>query len=97
MALSAKGTTFKTDDPSLMRALDDLRGSRIRVKVTYDSDWGSFGKDHDFGYVGRTTGWVKAPILLHNSRSHGGFILDDDHILRIESSKGGNLFWRRTG
>lgn len=70
--------------------------------MTYDGSYGRMGEDHDFGYIGRSmgnpnypNGGVKAPILVHNSRSSGGETLFDDHIIKVETSKGGSLLWQR--
>jgi len=58
------GTSYCSDTPdSLVQVLERARLSRVRVRVTYGE-----GDSHD-GYVSRTTGSVKVPILVHNSRS----------------------------
>lgn len=41
------------------------------------------------GYIGRTTGPVKSPILIHNRRSTGGGIISTDCILAIRQAAGG--------
>lgn len=99
---SPKGTDFRTTDESLQRVLDELRVSRTRVKLTYDGAFGNYGENHDSGYIGRTmgnpnyaNGGVKAPILLKNSRSRGGCCLLDDHIIKVETSKGHKVLWTR--
>jgi len=99
---SSEGTDFTTTDLTLQRVLDEVRRSRTRVRVTYDGDYGELGKDHDFGYIGRTmgnsaypNGGMKSPLLVCNSRSSGGGILMDDHIIKVEtsSSKNRQVLW----
>jgi len=101
---SSQGTDFTTSDVSLQRVLDAARASRTRVRVTYDGDYGDMGRDHDFGYIGRTmgnpaypNGGTKSPLLVHNSRSTGGGILMDDHIIKVETSRGRRVLWERSG
>jgi len=102
MARSKDGTDFRSNDSSLHDVLDRVRRERTRVRVTYDGDWGDNGKDHEYGYIGRTlgnpnypNGGSKAPILVHNSRSMGGDILFDDHIIKVETSRGKRLLWKK--
>ena len=62
-----------------------LRPIDKRIRIYYGDvktgrDWG----DKDEGYIGRTTGKIKRPILVHNTRSSGGSILLDDCIVKIE-------------
>jgi len=99
---SSDGTDFTTTDLTLQRVLDEVRRSRTRVRVTYDGDYGELGKDHDFGYIARTrgnsnypNGGVRSPLLVHNRRSHGGGVLIDDHIIKVEtsSSKNRRVLW----
>lgn len=35
------------------------------------------------GYIGRSTGLIKIPLLIHNSRSYGGGVILDHCIIRI--------------
>ena len=101
---SAGGTDFKSDDVELQLVLDEARVGRIRLKVIYDGAYGRMGESHDFGYVGRSmgnpkfpNGGVKAPLLIHNSRSTGGEVLCDDHIIKVQTSRNGRVLWTRKG
>ena len=61
-------------------------GSDSRLRVWYgDTDTGRcWNEEHDVtGYVGRSTGSIKVPLLLHNSRSSGGTAILDSCIVRI--------------
>lgn len=78
------GTTYPDSTPmSLVRALEHHRnmqrgpGSRVRVKFT----WGT-----SEGYIGRTVGDVRAPLLIHNRRSMGGELLDVEKIVEVRST-----------
>ena len=75
----------------LCNLLNRLRDNRTRIVVDYgDVKTGkSWGEVYDItGYVGRSTGGIKIPLLIHNSRSHGGGALFDDCILSIKTSAG---------
>lgn len=44
-------------------------------------DWGEV---HDVaGYIGRSTGAIKIPLLIHSKRSHGGPAMLDHCIVKI--------------
>jgi hypothetical protein len=47
-----------------------------------------------YGYVGRSTGNSKIPLLVHNNRSMGGPALLDHCIVRIRTSSGGHVLWQ---
>lgn len=47
-----------------------------------------------YGYIGRSTGSVKIPLLVHNERSMGGPALLDHCIVRIRTSRGGRVLWQ---
>lgn len=84
------GTSYCSDTPdSLVQALERARLSRTRIRVTY-----SEGNSHS-GYVGRTTGQVKVPILVHNSRSLGGTLITECCVLEVRTSRGKALLWKR--
>lgn len=55
----------------------------------------SWGEIHDInGYIGRSTGIYKIPILVHNSRSTGGIAILDYCIVRIRASKGKQVLYQ---
>lgn len=85
------GTYFPIDcDPRLARTLSRLIHSRIRVKLTYKDD------SVEYGYIGRSTGPQKIPLLVYNSRSLGGPVLSPTWIKRIDYSnkKNGGVIYQ---
>ena len=87
------GTTFHAETPIevcniLNDAISSRRSKRIRIflgdKET-GKDWNEF---HDtIGYVGRSTGTSKIPLIIHNIRSAGGAAILDDCIVKITVDK----------
>lgn len=56
---------------------------RERLRFTFGSDW------VQSGYVGRSTGRCKIPLIINNARSFGGGPLDAQHLTRIEYANKG--------
>lgn len=87
----------KNTDTALISILENLRSNGKRITVYY-GDTGTkklWGGDKQSGYIGRSTGWVKIPLLVNNSRSLGGTSLIEDCILKLEYSnkkEGGILY-----
>ena len=87
------GTTFHVETPIevcniLNDAITSRHSKRIRIflgdKET-GKDWNEF---HDtIGYVGRSTGSSKIPLMIHNTRSTGGGAILDDCIVKITADK----------
>ena len=78
----------KTSDATIER-LERARqtGERIRLDYGEPKTGRSWGETNDItGYVGRSTGQVKIPLLLHNKRSIGGGGILTNYILSIRSS-----------
>jgi hypothetical protein len=81
------GTTYCPDTPKeVIRVLEHARLSRTRLRIRLGDtatgvDW---LEEWDVeGYIGRSTGPVQIPLLVHNSRSLGGSRLLDHCIIRI--------------
>lgn len=85
---SPKGTFYHKDTPQKVKdILDRFMHSSERLFLdTGDTTTGqSWGECYDIqGTLGRTMGPLKSPILLANSRSHGGGIILDHCIVRIK-------------
>ena len=87
------GTSYHKDTPQkvieiLDSNLNGYRQQRLRFyfgDALTGRDW---KEEYDiYGYVGRSTGQVKIPLLIHNRSSTGGGALLDDCIVKITESK----------
>jgi hypothetical protein len=82
-----EGTCYHASTPIPVRfALESARNNKSRVRVFYGDkisgkDW--LEENDVTGYIGRSTGTIKIPLLIHNSRSLGGPALLDDCIVRL--------------
>ena len=68
------GTTSNKQTPTrVIEILEQLRHSQQRVAIMYgDTDTGRAWGDVELGRIGRSTGRVKVPLIVHNRRSFGG-------------------------
>ena len=83
-----EGWKYKENE-KLWKVLSSLVHSGRRVRVWYgDTETGrSWNVESEFaGPVGRRNGKIAIPILIKNSRSYGGALLDD-RIIRIDDIK----------
>lgn len=100
--VSETGTYYHVNTPeAVISELEKARafGRRIRVFYGYteteaDGEPGtSWDEENDVvGYVGRSTGSVKVPLLVYNKRSTGGGALLDHCIVAILGQGGGWLY-----
>lgn len=99
------GTTYHDKTPlRLGELLERARRGGWRLKLCYgyteDHENGKAGQDWSerygvTGYVGRSMGPEKVPLLLHNSLSVGGGAILDHYIVRVMFSNkrdGGDLY-----
>ena len=91
------GTFYKKDTPKdLIEVLERVRENRIRIVVDYGDikTKKSWEEEYDIkGYIGRSTGEIKIPILIYNSRSTGGGSLLDNCILSVKTTKGNKTLY----
>jgi len=92
-------TFYKANtNDEIVKVLEWARMDQVRIIVDYgDVKTGkSWGEAYDIaGYVGRSTGEIKTPLLIHNKRSLGGGGLLDDCILSIKyanKKQGGYIY-----
>ena len=81
---------YSETSQQVIDALENIREKDIRVRIFYgDIKTGRSWLDENDtdGYVGRSTGTVKIPLLIHNSRSMGGGAILDHCIIRIIDTK----------
>jgi len=86
------GTAYHKETPQ--RVIDVLEAARregTRIRLYYgDRKTGrSWHEEYDvLGYVARSTGSVKIPILLFNRRSIGGMAIPTHCIVKIATARG---------
>lgn len=95
------GTTYHDETADdVIRALESARQHHTRLHVSLGDTAGpEAGKDwleefETHGYVGRSMGQVKVPLLVANRRSTGGGAILDHRIVRIRESAGGRVLYQ---
>jgi hypothetical protein len=69
------------------------RGTRIRLWYGSPETGRDWCEEHDVvGYVSRTTGSIKVPVLIYNDRSLGGPAITCENIVRIDWCDGTPLY-----
>lgn len=85
------GTAYDVKTPDkVVNVLEAALKSRQRLKIYYgDTETGrDWNEEHGTtGKIGRSTGSIKIPLLIHNSRSYGGPALLDHCIVKIKDLK----------
>ncbi len=85
------GTTYDSDTkPEIVHLLERCRLDRTRIRFRYgDDDGQDWGDSCDMeGYIGRSCGPYKVPLVIHNSRSTGGPAILTAWIIRVETTQG---------
>lgn len=92
------GTSYHVATPAaVIEVLERVRQNRTRIHVSYGDrtsglDW---LEEWDItGYLGRSMGPVKVPLLIANRRSTGGGAMLDHCIVRIRASAGGRVLYQ---
>ena len=88
--LDSQTCYHETTPEAVRRVLENARVNRERIRVFYgDTDTGrDWCEENDTqGRVGRSTGNIKIPLLLHNERSMGGGALLDHCVVKIMRGK----------
>lgn len=83
-------------DDKLKLQLEFLYRAHIRVRIYYGDtvsgrDWNE--EWMNFGYICRSTGTEKIPILVCNSRSIGGPAVLTNCIVKLAYASGGQVVW----
>lgn len=92
-----KTTYDEGTDPKLQDTLNRIQGRNARVRIWYgDIKTGRpWDEEYDVtGYIGRSTGRVKIPLLVHNRASLGGPALLTRCILRVVETKTGRVLYQ---
>lgn len=99
MFKSAIFTGESFDSVDVMEALERANNTDTRIRIWYgDTNTGIvWGEDNDvLGYVGRSTGKIKAPLLIPNKRSMGGGAMAHNSIVRIDTTQGRTIYKHRS-
>lgn len=94
------GTSYDTRTPDeVIRVLENARINRTRLHISLgETDGVNAGRDwleefETHGYVGRSIGPVKVPLLVANIRSLGGGSILTHCVVRIRTSAGGRVLY----
>lgn len=92
------GTFFDVRTPTeVIKVLESARQNRSRLHISIGDvesglDW--LDEFTSYGYIGRSMGPIKIPLLIANGRSTGGPGLLDHCIVRIRTSAGGRVLYQ---
>jgi hypothetical protein len=91
-------TSFDTrTQDEVIGVLETARLNRTRLHISLGDS--ASGRDwleecETYGYVGRSLGPTKVPLMIANSRSLGGGAILDHCIVRIRESAGGQVLYQ---
>ncbi len=92
------GTYFDVRTPiEVINVLEKARLNRTRLHISLgDSESGRdwLEEFECFGFIGRSTGSIKVPLILPLSRSIGGGAILDHCVVRIRHSSGGRVLYQ---
>lgn len=89
--------TYDNVNEALMSLIVRAWKYKFRIRVFYgDIHTGrSWNEEYDvMGTIGRTTGSIKVPILLHNKRSRGGGALLLSSVIRVDDIEDKKTLWK---
>ena len=90
------GTCYHSETPdAVIEVLEQAKEERKRVRIWYGENGKSWNEENDvLGYIGRSTGTNKIPLLVHNRRSYGGGALLDHCIIKVVDLKTGKTLYK---
>jgi hypothetical protein len=87
------GTFYDLETPDeVCQVLERAREQRRRLAIAYKAE-----SQPEYGRVGRSMGPVKAPLLIHNTRSFGGGVISTKLIVEIRDSATKELLYMAPG
>lgn len=96
--ISAKGTSFHCETPNAVREILDANRRDNRLRFFYGKDGKIWNEEYDvIGYVGRSSGRCKVPLVIANSRSYGGGALLDHCVVRIQDVQTKRVLYQADG
>ena len=94
----ANGTYYSTmTSDEVINVIETARQNRTRLVLDYGDilTGKSWNEVYDItGRIGRSTGSIKIPLLIHNKRSLGGGAILDYCIIKISESKGKKVLYK---
>jgi hypothetical protein len=94
----ANGTYYsRMTSDEIINVIETAKRNRTRLVLDYGDvlTGKSWNEVYDItGRIGRSTGSIKIPILLHNSRSIGGGAILDHCIIKISESRGKKVLYK---
>jgi len=82
---------------NVLESVSNNPRKRVRIYFGDVATGRCWNEEHDiFGYIGRSTGTTKIPLLIANKRSYGGGALLDHCIIKIKESKGNRVLFQAT-
>lgn len=89
--MTTEGTCYSFETPdNLIFILERARinGTRLKVYLGDNKTGRDWGEESDkYCKIGRSTGSIKIPLSISNSRSHGGGGLLDDAVVKLIDTK----------
>ena len=94
-------TWYHDETPvEIANVLETCRLNKTRIKFRYGyttgpqagQDWGD--SVYMCGYVSRSCGTMKVPIVLYNTRTRGGPSILDHCIIQIQTARGGKVLYQ---
>jgi hypothetical protein len=80
------GTGYhNTTDKNVIDWLETSRKQKQKIRIWYGENGKCWNDENDtIGYIGRSNGKIKIPLLIQNCRSRGGSGILDQYIVRID-------------
>lgn len=90
------GTYYhKTASPEVIKCIEQARKANAKIAIDYgDQNTGETWGDTEEGYIGRSIGPIKVPIIKTTKKSLDGFAISDNCVVRIKNCKDESIIWQ---